>query len=100
MGTAGYAVWTELAYYSSRPRRLKFLCLIKHHAEDGWRLYILHYEFLISALGGGLRLASRPPHFTPGERTRPHPTPQRVLTVGSVGLQSKCGHNGEYQPLA
>lgn len=28
------------------------------------------------------------------------PPPRTYWMEGSVGLRSKCGHNGEYQPLA
>jgi hypothetical protein len=100
--TDGYGrrcVWTELAYHSSRPRRFKFLCSVKHHTEDAWRLYSLHYEFLISALDGGGRLVSRPRRFTPQGESTP-PPPQHPLGGGFGGSPKQCGHNGEYHPLA
>jgi len=46
-------------------------------------------------VGGWLHdLAALPP----GERDPPPPSIHWM--EGSVGLRCKCGHNGEYQPLA
>jgi len=91
--TDGYGrrcAWTELAYHSSTPRRFKFLCSVKHHTEDAWRLYSLHYEF-----GARWRWKigfTTSPLYPRGERTLPPPASidwwVRWVSEASVGIMT------------